>query len=600
MTTRVGSMKAPLSAFNMLKTLAILAIIVTVSISVIMPIIALPHEDAAILYSYSRNLADTGVISYYPGGERAEGATDFGWMISIALLQKIGIANHFSTGILNASFLGLFAYRLRSLRHRLALAVDKLNVYLGISAFCFILIFSGSGVAGFGGFSTIAQMSLLGVIFSSCLFQRYDILFLLSSVYFVLLRPDSIAYYTIIVASFYCFRRALRENVVAFNISIAMPVVIFLVYWPLRAFYFQNAFPLPFYVKQATGSTAPAAYIRLIGKEIVNPYNLFSFTIIAVVSIILLLVAQKFASIANESSTIMHGSHFGSKNLGHDPHELSFFYPGLLTCVAFFAFQSGYLSRFVLMQNIADRFHAPFLGLSASLLSCFLLLYSDRLPSPGYRNSASLVLIFFLFAVSIQSTINFRSVAGEYKGLLLSRRIDNITPLAVDLGQLHAEKGISKMYVTEAGKLTYYSRIPTIDAWGLNTPDFAKVPLIEASSIINSRPDIISMHVDYSNLRLGSEVDESISQEKSLPLQLNLPAQPRDWDRMTQAMYDGGRALGYATFVVPFNKSSAKAGRHDLYMVSPASPVRKEIENILVAHQGKLIVDQRQLREFAF
>ena len=29
------------------------------------------------------------------------------------------------------------------------------------------------------------------------------------------------------------------------------------------------------------------------------------------------------------------------------------------------------------------------------------------------------------------------------------------------------------MFVTEAGRLTYYSRIPSIDTWGLNTPKYA-------------------------------------------------------------------------------------------------------------------------------
>ena len=36
-----------------------------------------PAEDATILYNYARNLKETGVISYYPGGPAVDGSTDF-------------------------------------------------------------------------------------------------------------------------------------------------------------------------------------------------------------------------------------------------------------------------------------------------------------------------------------------------------------------------------------------------------------------------------------------------------------------------------------------------------------------------------------------
>ena len=41
----------------------------------------LPAEDASILFRYSENLIDTGVISYNANGSPTEGATDFLWMI---------------------------------------------------------------------------------------------------------------------------------------------------------------------------------------------------------------------------------------------------------------------------------------------------------------------------------------------------------------------------------------------------------------------------------------------------------------------------------------------------------------------------------------
>ena len=38
---------------------------------------SIPYEDASILFSYAENLANTGIISYFPNGSPAEGATDF-------------------------------------------------------------------------------------------------------------------------------------------------------------------------------------------------------------------------------------------------------------------------------------------------------------------------------------------------------------------------------------------------------------------------------------------------------------------------------------------------------------------------------------------
>ncbi len=55
-------------------------------------------EDAVILHQFSRNLAETGVISYIPGGERAEGATDFLWMVYLAAAMKA----HLSPGLASA------------------------------------------------------------------------------------------------------------------------------------------------------------------------------------------------------------------------------------------------------------------------------------------------------------------------------------------------------------------------------------------------------------------------------------------------------------------------------------------------------------------
>src|SRR5262245_19130681 len=62
-----------------------------------------PAEDAAILYSYSANLAHTGAISFCPGGPPAEGTTDFLWMVLLAGLDELGLDPHLAATLLSAA-----------------------------------------------------------------------------------------------------------------------------------------------------------------------------------------------------------------------------------------------------------------------------------------------------------------------------------------------------------------------------------------------------------------------------------------------------------------------------------------------------------------
>ena len=62
--------------------------------------IFLPAEDATILYRYSENLAETGVISYNFNGSPTEG-TDFLWMILLSVFYFIGFDTYFASILIN-------------------------------------------------------------------------------------------------------------------------------------------------------------------------------------------------------------------------------------------------------------------------------------------------------------------------------------------------------------------------------------------------------------------------------------------------------------------------------------------------------------------
>src|SRR5512147_1352116 len=67
------------------------------------------HEDAYILLTYSRNLADLGQITFDGVQGPAEGGTDFLWLVAIALLHRAGIDAGIAAALLNGCGAALLA-----------------------------------------------------------------------------------------------------------------------------------------------------------------------------------------------------------------------------------------------------------------------------------------------------------------------------------------------------------------------------------------------------------------------------------------------------------------------------------------------------------
>ena len=106
------------------------------------------HEDSYILFNYSENLSNHGVISYYPDGPPAEGATDFLWMILLSFMYLIEIPTFLSVSILNSLGTFIISYVL------VFFLRDKLNKKTLIILSTFWLVSLGV-ISSFSGFSTI-------------------------------------------------------------------------------------------------------------------------------------------------------------------------------------------------------------------------------------------------------------------------------------------------------------------------------------------------------------------------------------------------------------------------------------------------------------
>ena len=618
-------------ARSRLKYLFIAFIFAVLGFTLLAGYVGIPDEDAAILYSYSRNLADTGVISYFPGGERVEGATDFGWMLSIAFLQKVGLSNHASSGLLNTSFLLLFGYRLLEIKRMLHPKVNSLNLFVAFSAFLAIIYGSGVSISGLGGFSTIAQISMLAIIYSSCLFKLYDVFFLGTSIYYVLLRPDSLAYYIAIVGSYllvdiviYSFQgTTLKSKRIKDDSSIGLatsyfkkdatfrrcfysliPILVFVTYWLLRWFYFRKPFPLPYYVKQAQENSLGGSAVRFLKELLSNEYNNLSVSIAVLVCLLLCVMSVWFFDSQTCSGNELLHQNAGKSGLKASgqlkltPHQ---WVSGLTVFALFFAYQSLYLSRFNLIQNVWDRFHAPLLSVSATLLCCFLLVYSARLPIRGRRSFCSVLLIASLIIGFMHSTTDIRSVAAGYKGYLYAPYDNNIYPLSIDLLRVRNGQNTPTMFVTEAGRLSYYSRIPSIDTWGLNTPEYSMNPLQNPADVSLKLPDIINMHVDFSRLSLVKVNIEDLAVGRSCRKSGDaVDSGYCGWHQMNQAIFDGASALGYESYLVPFNKGASMEDRHDLFMINPASQFAKKLSIALVSNNGFKVSNIADLQKYRF
>ena len=156
-----------------------------------------------------------------------------------------------------------------------------------------------------------------------------------------------------------------------------------------------------------------------------------------------------------------------------------------------------------------------------------------------------------------------------------------------------------KMFVTEAGILSYYSRIPSVDTWGLNTEEYSVNPLQDPLHVKREMPDLIAMHVDFSRLSLSRNGKQNLvvgrnCQKSGDPFNYEYCG----WHQMTQALFDGATELGYEMYLVSINKNfSARDGKL-LFMVNPSSSYAGMIRRAICGVHGLKIIDKTSLKNF--
>ena len=393
----------------------------------------LPAEDAIILHLYSRNLAETGAISFAPHGPHAEGATDFLWMLAVALGYKVGVMPLLFTELVNvACILGISTLLLK-------LADVPVRV-TRVLIVCAPILLLPPVLAALQGFSVLPFGMLLTALVY-CLYRERPRAAALCGLLLCLLRPDGVVFAVPLLALFFFLQKDRLRFAGWVLVLFILPGTIYFL-WRWR--YFGQLFPLPFLVKSDVhrrfGLLAPGSMHAAL------PY---------LVSTILFVVVVCRSGLTDRKQRAV----------------LS----GMLAIPTLF-----YLAM-RLDQNVDDRFF-----FSVPLAAILLIALNWNQLTISKRNAGVLALGLYAGFLGYREYIDFR----EFIRLMPDVKRQAQLAAQLDKPELHGT-----MLVSEAGLRPYYSRWEAYDSWGLNSVAFAR-HLIQPEQVKQLHPDLIVLHTD--------------------------------------------------------------------------------------------------------
>lgn len=407
--TAAGPVRWTLFDSALMWVLALFGVMAAVALFLAPPL-RLPAEDPAILLQFSRNLAHTGAITYIPYGPHAEGATDFAWMVLIALGIKLHIDPLWTVGIINLASLIALPLLLGRIAGQRPTAVAALAMIGGFGLM-------PQAAASIVGFSVLPFACLL-VLVVFCFVQRRFVGLSLSCLLLCLFRPDGVVFAVPIqIAALLVYPNRRRVATAIASCFVAPGLAYFLWRWH----YFHALLPLPFLVKSDTQ--------RFAHLFVVNSVETGAF---------LCAFALTLAWIA-------------LRGQGKLPAPTR----AVLLCILVLPNLFYFAMR--LDQNAGHRFFL-YLPVGAAVLTVM----------EWQRIRANRAVILRAW-VSLWIVFVFGMWLNDGTGAK-DDQADNRAAIAKDLSRLPHGTLIS----TEAGILPYYSGWTTYDAWGLNTAQFAR------------------------------------------------------------------------------------------------------------------------------
>ena len=390
----------------------IFLIIIALVIATIISVNILPHEDAAILFRYSENLSTTGIISYNLFGPPTEGATDFLWMLIIALFHKFGIESYFSAIILNLISLIIIS--------NIIVNNFKLKNFFIILIFALHFSFSFFWSSIFG-FSVLFVELFLVLVILSVLENNLKKILLFSFIG-ILIRPDFILF-IFLINFIYFFSSRIKEK-----IAFIPYILVGLTYFIFRFLYFKELLPLPFYVKTQWIIFENFGWL----KQIIYLTPLI---------IILLTFNRKI---------------FIKKNIN-------------LILVSVVLLPTLYYMNQPLYQNYGQRFY---FYIPVVFLILFFSTYKSRKNSINFSAIILLCVLSFLINFKFEKDLIPFNLLDQNKEQVFLKKESNIYQFAHKVKEY---KDVN-VATTESGLFPYYSKANVVDLFGLNTKEFAKEP----------------------------------------------------------------------------------------------------------------------------
>lgn len=440
-----------------------------------------PAEDATILYNYARNLKEIGIISYYPGGPAVDGSTDFLFMLLISGLLHF-LSDAYSAALLvsgvSTMLMLFFIFRLLDTK---SLSLQYLVLFL--------IFFSQqiwAAVLGYGTF--LFAMTITWAILA---FWRGSLITLsIVSFLAVLSRPDAlITVIPLLAFLLYQKRVKLIKNIGTVLIFFILPVIIYGVF---RWWYFGRILPLSFDINTA-GNDKVWGLFPISSIHHVKAYALY-FIYPGLIGLLIYFIKSKFKI-------------------------KSQYYVLILSTVIL-----PMIAYLMIRENLDFAYRYMMIPYIGTVITMCLLI----------RNYKSIILSFFgLFLLFI---VGYKSIDQGSKSL--NHYYNNIYDLAEELSRYPDVK----LATSEAGIITWKSKLKTMDLWGLNTPSLTN-HLVTKVDLHSWNPDLIYIHAateDYVYVP-----DDSLKNIKN-------------WLTMTHHVMNTLHDNQYLTYLVPFDNRSYK------------------------------------------
>lgn len=349
-------------------------------------------------------------------------------------------------------------------------------------------LFLGYAWSSIFGFSVLFVELILILFLIS--FKRNNTLGLLMLGFIgTLIRPDFILF-IILICAFHFFKNISYKKIFYYLLFTSLGLVYF--YW--RYHYFGLLFPLPYYVKSQWDLFHNLSWYREI--LIMSPF-------------LYLLKYVKLKKIFSLENNVI-----------------------LLSAIII---PTLYYTNQILYQNIGNRFYFYLIVVIFFLI--LTLVSEEKIPKKIF-----LVLIFISCIISLFINFSNRSTFVNLKE----------TPrylLPVDL----KKKNISiKLATTEAGSIPFYSKLYTVDLFGLNTKELAKKPA-GGKYLIDNDFDIIlitsgQFGTNCNGLKKFYLASRNIKPKEYIDRNSN-------WDTFTMQLLSGINKERYQSFLIPIYSS---------------------------------------------